>query len=98
VLTGFGKKGADVRWNVAGRVATAWLFTLPAAGVPGALAYWLAHGIGGSMGVIILLAILAGLSIANYLRSRATKVDHNNVNDQWTGGVAPSETEPAAAA
>jgi inorganic phosphate transporter, PiT family len=96
--TGLGKKGAEVRWTVAGRMATAWLFTLPAAGVAGALAYWLAHGIGGSLGVIILLAILAGLSGAIYLRSRATKVDHNNVNDQWTGGVAPSEPEPAAAA
>ena len=27
--TGLGKKGAEVRWNVAGRMATAWLFTLP---------------------------------------------------------------------
>jgi inorganic phosphate transporter, PiT family len=96
--TGLGKKGADVRWSVAGRMATAWLFTLPSAGVAGALAYWLAHGIGGSVGVIILLAILAGLSVAIYLRSRATKVDHNNVNDEWTGGAAPSEPEPAAAA
>jgi len=95
--TGLGKRGADVRWNVAGRMATAWLFTLPSAGVAGALAYWLAHGIGGSLGVIILLAILTGLSLAIYLRSRATKVDYNNVNDQWTGG-APSEPEPAAAA
>jgi len=96
--TGLGKKGADVRWNVAGRMATAWLFTLPSAGVVGALSYWLAHGIGGSLGVIILLAVLAGLSGAIYLRSRANKVDHNNVNDEWSGGVAPSEPEPAAAA
>jgi len=98
VGTGLGKKGADVRWSVAGRMATAWLFTLPAAGVAGALAYWLAHGIGGSLGVIILLAILAGLCLAIYWRSRATKVDHSNVNDEWTGGVAPAESEPAAAA
>jgi PiT family inorganic phosphate transporter len=55
------------------------------------------EGIGGSVGVIILLAILVGLSVAIYLRSRATKVDHNNVNDEWTGG-APFEPEPAAAA
>ena len=52
--------------------------------------------------MIILLAILAGLSGAIYgaiyVGSRATKVDHNNVNDEWTGGVAPSEPEPAAAA
>ena len=98
VGTGLGKKGADVRWNVAGRMATAWLFTLPSAGVVGALSYWLAHGIGGSAGVIILLAILTALSGAIYLRSRANKVDHNNVNDEWSGGVAPSEPEPAAAA
>jgi PiT family inorganic phosphate transporter len=79
-------------------MATAWLFTLPSAGVVGALSYWLAHGIGGSLGVIILLAVLAGLSGAIYLRSRANKVDHNNVNDEWSGRVAPSEPEPEPAA
>src|SRR6266516_3217136 len=96
--TGLGKKGADVRWNVAGRMATAWVFTLPSAGVVGALSYWLAHGIGGSTGVIILLIILAALAGTIYWRSRATKVDHNNVNNEWSGGVAPAEPEPATAA
>jgi inorganic phosphate transporter, PiT family len=96
--TGLGKRGADVRWGVAGRMAAAWVFTLPSAGVVGALSYWLAHGIGGSLGVIILLAVLAGLAGAIYWRSRATKVDHSNVNDEWSGGVAPAESEPAAAA
>ena len=33
-----------------------------------------------------------------YWRSRGNKVDHNNVNDEWTGSVAPAEPEPAAAA
>jgi PiT family inorganic phosphate transporter len=33
--TGLGKKGAEVRWNVAGRMATAWIFTLPSAGWSG---------------------------------------------------------------
>ena len=32
---GFGKKGAEVRWSVAGRMATAWIFTLPSAGLVG---------------------------------------------------------------
>ena len=36
--TGLGKKGAEVRWNVAGRMATAWVFTLPSAAVVGAAA------------------------------------------------------------
>ena len=53
--TGLGKKGAEVRWNVAGRMATAWVFTLPCSGLVGAAAYGLAHVVGGSVGVIILL-------------------------------------------
>jgi inorganic phosphate transporter, PiT family len=95
--TGLGKKGAEVRWNVAGRMATAWLFTLPSAAVVGAGAYALAHGIGGTIGVVIDLLILAAIAGVIYWRSRATKVDHNNVNDEWTGSPAPAEPEPAAA-
>jgi PiT family inorganic phosphate transporter len=79
-------------------MATAWVFTLPSAAIVGALAYWLAHGIGGSTGVIIDLVILVAVSAAIYWRSRASKVDHNNVNDEWSGGVAPAEPEPATAA
>jgi len=95
--TGLGKKGAEVRWNVAGRMASAWVFTLPSAAVVGAAAYGLAHAIGGSAGVIIDLVLLAAIAAVIYWRSRATKVDHSNVNDEWTGGVAPAEPEPAAA-
>jgi inorganic phosphate transporter, PiT family len=94
--TGLGKKGADVRWNVAGRMATAWVFTLPSAAIVGAAAYGLAYGIGGTAGVIIDLLILVALSGVIYWRSRASKVDHNNVNHDWTGSVAPAEPEPAA--
>ena len=96
--TGLGKKGADVRWNVAGRMATAWLFTLPSAALVGAGAEALAHGIGGTLGVVVDLILLAVLAGFIYYRSRATKVDHNNVNSEWTGGVAPTEpAEPVAA-
>jgi inorganic phosphate transporter, PiT family len=96
--TGLGKKGADVRWNVAGRMATAWVFTLPSAALVGAGAEALAHAIGGTLGVVIDLIILAAVAGVIYWRSRGTKVDHNNVNDEWTGSVAPVEPEPAAAA
>jgi PiT family inorganic phosphate transporter len=96
--TGLGKRGAEVRWNVASRMATAWVFTLPAAGLVGAGAFELAHGIGGSAGVIVDLIVLIALSGVIYWRSRATKVDPKNVNDEWTGGVAPKVPEPAAAA
>jgi inorganic phosphate transporter, PiT family len=97
--TGLGKKGAEVRWNVAGRMATAWVFTLPSAAIVGAAAYGLAHGVGGTIGVVIDLILLAALSGLIYWRSRGSKVDHNNVNAEWTDGGAPTEvpSEPAAA-
>jgi PiT family inorganic phosphate transporter len=96
--TGLGKKGAEVRWNVAGRMATAWLFTLPSAAVVGAGADALARAIGGTAGVIVDLVILAAVAATIYLRSRSTKVDHNNVNAEWAGSVAQTtEPEPAAA-
>ena len=43
--SGVGKPGAEVRWAVAGRMAVAWLITLPAAGLVGALAYWLSDAV-----------------------------------------------------
>ncbi len=96
--TGLGKKGADVRWNVAGRMATAWVFTLPSAAIVGAGADALARAIGGTAGVIVDLLILLAVVAVIYWRSRGSKVDHNNVNDEWQGGVAPVEPQPAAAA
>jgi len=95
--TGLGKRGAEVRWNVAGRMATAWVFTLPSAALVGAGAYGLADVIGGTLGVVIDLLILVAVSAFIYYRSRATKVDHNNVNDEWTGSVAAAEPQTAAA-
>jgi len=93
---GLGKKGATVRWNVAGRMATAWVLTLPSAGVMGAISYAIAHAIGGTAGIVVDLVLLIAVSTAIYLRSRATRVSPANVNSKWTGSVAPSE--PAAAA
>ena len=95
--TGLGKRGAEVRWNVAGRMATAWVFTLPSAALVGAGAEALAHGIGGTLGVVVDLILLVLLSGYIYYRSRGSKVDPSNVNDEWTGSVAPAG-EPAATA
>ena len=96
--TGLGKRGAEVRWNVAGRMATAWVFTLPCAAVVGAGAEFLANAIHGSPGVIVVLIILAAIAGIIYWQSRKNRVDHSNVNDEWTGSVAPAEPETAAAA
>ena len=95
--TGLGKRGATVRWGVAGRMATAWIFTLPSAAIVGAVAEFIAHGIGGTLGVVVDLVILVGVAATIYFRSRKGKVDPNNVNAEWSGGVTPAEPEPAAA-
>jgi len=96
--TGVGKKGADVRWGVAGRMASAWLLTLPCSALAGAGAYALANAIGGSAGVIVDLLVLLAVCAVIYWRSRSSKVDHNNVNAEWKGTVVPAEPEGAAAA
>jgi inorganic phosphate transporter, PiT family len=91
--SGVGKKGAEVRWNVAGRMAIAWVFTLPMAGLVGAGTYGLVSLIGGTAGVVIVFLVLVAIAAAIYLASRKTAVHANNVNDEWTGGVYPSGSE-----
>ncbi|MGY4098842.1 anion permease [Nocardia sp. R16R-3T] len=88
--TGLGKPGAEVRWGVMGRMVVAWLFTLPLAGLVGAVCWWLAHLVGGLGGVLIDFAILIAMSAYMYLRSRRNPVDTSNVNDDWKGGLAPA--------
>ena len=96
--TGLGKRGAEVRWGVAGRMATAWVFTLPSAALVGATAFGIAHGVGGTFGVFVDIVLLAALSGFIFWRSRGTKVDHNNVNAEWTGTVAPDAAAPVETA
>jgi inorganic phosphate transporter, PiT family len=94
---GVGKAGAEVRWNVAGRMATAWVLTLPAAGAVGALAYYAAHGIGGSAGVVVMFIVVAAAGAAFYWQSRKTAVTSKNVNDEWSGsGSRPSTKTPVS--
>jgi PiT family inorganic phosphate transporter len=85
--SGLGKPGGEVRWGVAGRMAVAWLVTLPLAGLVGAITYWIVHLIGGYPGAIVGFGLLVAASSAIYIRSRKTKVDHNNVNAEWEGSV-----------
>ena len=87
---GVGKKGGVVRWHIARRMVLAWLLTLPAAGLVGAVAYWAAHGIGGTAGVVVIFIVLVLASIAFYIASRHPAVTPENVNAAWTGSVAPA--------
>ncbi len=39
------KRLSAVRWGVAGNIVTAWVLTIPAAGLVAAVTYWVAHAI-----------------------------------------------------
>jgi PiT family inorganic phosphate transporter len=102
--SGVGKPGAEVRWAVAGRMAVAWLITLPAAALMGALSYWISEGIESVTGSAlagdgVIFIILCALSFYIWFRAQKQKVDSNNVNADWddsTNSVVPADVREAA--
>ncbi|MDN5807600.1 MAG: inorganic phosphate transporter [Brevibacterium sp.] len=75
--SGMGRKGADVQWSTAGRIASGWLLTIPAAGIVGGIAAGIAHL--GTIGVVIdtVIAVIAVLWI--FLSSlKAKQTDLSN--------------------
>jgi PiT family inorganic phosphate transporter len=72
---------------VAGRMGVAWLVTLPLAGLVGAVTYWIVHLVGGYPGAILGFSLLVAVSAVIYIRSRKTKVDSKNVNNDWEGSL-----------
>ena len=91
--SGVGRKLAEVRWGKAGQMAIAWVLTLPAAAIVGALAGKVASG--GAVGTIIVAIV--GLAIAGgiFAASRRNPVTAHNVND--AAPVAEPVPAPAAA-
>ncbi|WP_066373186.1 inorganic phosphate transporter [Herbidospora mongoliensis] len=88
---GLGKRLAEVRWGVAARMGVAWLITLPAAALVGAIAFGVAQLIGGTLGVIVVFAAAVIFAALLYLASRKTAVTSKNVNDEWVGRGTPTQ-------
>jgi PiT family inorganic phosphate transporter len=82
---GLGRRLAEVRWTLAGRMAMAWLFTLPVAAVIGGLSGKLASSGNAGTGLVALIAIVAVVAI--YAYSRRQPVTADNVNDAPSTGV-----------
>jgi PiT family inorganic phosphate transporter len=76
---GAGRKLASVQWGVAGQMALAWLFTLPAAAIVGAVAAWLAGT--GPVGTIVVAVVLIAAAAGIYAASRRRPITAHNVND-----------------
>ena len=96
--SGVGKPGAEVRWGVAGRMAAAWLITLPSAALVGAVTYFITHLIGGYAGAAVGFLLLVAAAGAIWLQSRKAPIDSSNVNDEWEGSLTAGTSEKAPTA
>jgi PiT family inorganic phosphate transporter len=93
---GLGRRLAQVRWTIAGRMALAWLFTLPVAAVIGGLSGKVASS--GNVGIVVV-GIVAVLAVGGMWQvSRRRPVNADNVNDAPTVSVAPPAPRPLVAA
>ncbi|MCU1533578.1 MAG: anion permease [Glaciihabitans sp.] len=81
--TGIGRKGASVRWRTAGRIGLGWLITIPASGLVGALATWVA--LTGPVGIIADAVVGGAIILAIFVYSRKNRVDSRHVT-----GVEPT--------
>ncbi|MFH8338448.1 anion permease [Streptomyces sp. AM6-12] len=77
---GLGRRLAEVRWGVAGRMALAWLITLPFAALVGGLAASVVKH-GGNVGTVVVALVVLALAVGGVAVSRRNPVHADNVND-----------------
>lgn len=77
---GLGRRLAEIRWGVAGRMAVAWMITLPAAALVGGLAAAVVQN-GGDAGTAVVALVGAALAAGMVVISRRNPVHAHNVND-----------------
>ena len=75
--TAAGRPQAVVRWGVAGRMAVAWLLTLPAAALLGGSAGWVATR--GTTGTVVVATVLVGVACGVRALSRRRPVTASSV-------------------
>ncbi|MEE9095058.1 inorganic phosphate transporter [Pseudarthrobacter phenanthrenivorans] len=84
--SGMGRRGTTVRWNLVGKIALGWLFTLPAAGVVGALTALLVKT--GAVGVLIAAVAGSAAVLFMFFYSRKSSVGHQNAVEVEEAGQA----------
>jgi len=84
--SGMGRRGTTVRWNMVGKIALGWLFTLPAAGVVGALTALLVKT--GAVGILIAAIAGSAAVLFMFFYSRKSSVSHQNAVEVEEAGQA----------
>ena len=94
--SGLGRKGATVRWGLAGKMAIAWLITLPASAAVSAGLWLCAHLLGDWWGPLFTVAVMASLALWMFLHSRQAPISPDNVNDAWEVPDSPAPLSESA--
>jgi PiT family inorganic phosphate transporter len=89
---GVGRRLAQIRWSLAGKMALGWILTLPAAAAVGAVAGKAADS--GNLGVVIIAIVAVVIVSGIYAASRRKPVTADNVNEV---AVAPPSVKAVAA-
>jgi PiT family inorganic phosphate transporter len=87
--TGIGRKGASVRWGTAGRIALAWLITIPSSALVGALAAWVAET--GPLGIIVDAVVATIVFVGIFVWSRRSKISARSLAVEPTQFVLPKK-------
>ncbi len=88
--SGLGRRLAEVRWTVAGRMALAWLFTLPVAAIIGGVSAKVATE--GNGGTIVIGALATAAIATMWIYSRRRPVTAANVTDDVEVPLLPTIT------
>ena len=101
---GAGKRLESVHWGVAGQMAIAWIFTIPAAGAMGAATWEVAHlfGAGSDAGVVVMAVIAAAAAFGLFTLAQRNKVgahdlDRTGVSPEQEAQIGPPAAAGAAA-
>jgi PiT family inorganic phosphate transporter len=75
--SGLGRRRREVRWAMARRIVTGWLFTLPGAALVGALAALIASL--GIIGIVIDAVLGVGFMVGVFLKARPERIDASSL-------------------
>ena len=77
--SGLGRRGATVRWGMAGQIALGWVLTLPASAIMGAFAAGFA--LLGPVGIVIDLILGSLVVVLLFRRAQRSRISHDNLHD-----------------